>query len=184
MLRTCVRIVAMAAAFVAAGPILLSPVSVRFADAASLKDICQRRCSAHRAFCLDSTLPSLSGGSAPGVCNNTCVDSYSDCSRACDSGTAANNSTCMNSCNTTLASCSTTCSQSRAACNDTYVACHRGCDLILECTSASLCGSGKVCQDNKCVNACKNNAECRTRLRSPDAVCLTTTAHKGECVLQ
>ncbi|WP_315837063.1 hypothetical protein [Bradyrhizobium prioriisuperbiae] len=187
MLRTLARLVALIAAAVAvAGLMTFSPVSIDVSGAATFKDICQRRCSAHRAFCLDSALPASGGGSATGVCNNVCVDSYSDCARDCDRGPAADRSTCNNACNRTLASCATSCSQHVSTCNDSFVSCRRSCDSILECTSgsAALCGSGKVCQDNKCVTACKTNAECRVRIGSPDAICLTTTANKGKCVAQ
>lgn len=187
MLRTLVRLVALAAAaLVVAELITLSPLFISTSDAATFKDICQRRCSARRAFCLDSALPASGGGSASGVCNNVCVDTYSDCAQACDRGPAADRSTCNNACNRTLASCATSCSQHRDGCNDTFVSCRRSCDSIPECTSgsAALCGSGKVCQDNKCVTACKTNAECRVRIGSPDAICLTTTTNKGKCVAQ
>jgi hypothetical protein len=154
----------------------------------SYKQVCLLRCRLHLQLCL--TPSNLSSRNADEeeqtTCNDSCVETLFPCRDQCATITSpSKRADCNGECTAGLSTCARGCSESKQACNATDLACENGCNAIPDCTpaNAGTCGFGNVCFQNRCMIACKTNQDCKTLMRSTDAVCQSAGPAKGQCFL-
>jgi hypothetical protein len=153
--------------------------------AANLKNLCRTKCSVGLVMCRGNTLGQ--NNACLTDCFNTSSSSNSSCIRQCTlPATGLIDPDCVRQCsseaNESYAECRLGCG-SDSQCDGRFVDCLQGCNSRPQCTQNADCGAN-VCDNGICILACKTNAECQSRLHSPDGICLTTGSHKGTCALR
>jgi hypothetical protein len=150
--------------------------------ALNLKHECQLKCAVGNIMCQGNFPPNvnscLTDCSVSG--NTTGMDELRACIASCSSAG------CVQQCNSAHQASFATCSQgcmSNDQCTGRYFDCLRTCNSKPECTQNFDCAKN-ICNKGVCVLACKTNQECKGRLHSDDAVCLTVGQSKGTCALR